>query len=77
MPITNSRMTRASGAAADLRQFITKVTEADAHPSADRQVAFPTDRATCRQAGMIVVEGLTVLGGLLVFGGLAYFFLVI
>jgi hypothetical protein len=76
MYITHSRKTRASGAAADLQQFI-GVTEDRTRSADDRQVASPTDRATCRQAGAIVIEGLTVLGGLMVFGSLAYFFLVI
>jgi hypothetical protein len=76
MHITHSRTTRASGAAADLQQFI-GVTEDRTRSVADRQVASPNDRATCRQAGAIVVEGLTVIGGLLVFGSIAYFFLVI
>lgn len=74
--LINSRAPRASGASAEPRQF-TELSEQDAHPSADRQVASPTDRATCRQAGHIVIEGLTVLGGFIVFGGLAWFFLVI
>jgi len=61
MYITHSRMKRASGAAADLQQFI-GVTEDRTRSAADRQVASPTDRATCRQAGVIVFEALTVLG---------------
>jgi len=38
------------------------VTEDRTRSAADRQVASPTDRATCRQAGVIVFEALTVLG---------------